>query len=158
MLARNTEYAIRALVYIRLSNWENRRPGVSEIAREIEAPESYLAKILQVLTRHRIIHSRKGRGGGFHFTDDRNTPTLYEVILVMEGDACFNKCAFGFMNCNDASPCPLHEHYVTIRESFLSLTQSETIGSITQKIVDGKAVLNSTLPDITIQTNRFKNE
>jgi Rrf2 family protein len=147
MLARNTEYAIRALVYIRLSNWKKKRPGVSEIAREIEAPEAYLAKILQVLTRHRIINSRKGRGGGFHFTDDGNTPTLHDVILVMEGDACFKKCAFGFMNCNDANPCPLHEHSVLMRESLHSLTRSETIGSITQKIIDGKAFLKSTLED-----------
>lgn len=149
MLARNTEYAIRALVYIRLSNWEKRRPGVNEIAREIEAPEAYLAKILQILTRHRIINSRKGRGGGFHFMDDQNTPTLYDVILVMEGDSCFKKCAFGFMNCKDVNPCPLHEHYVSIRERFHSLVRSESIGSITQKIVDGKASLKSIPADLS---------
>jgi Rrf2 family protein len=148
MLAKNTEYAIRALVYIRLSNWKNKRPGVSEIAGEIEAPGAYLAKILQVLTRHRIINSRKGRGGGFQFINDSESPTLYDVILVMEGDACFRKCGFGFMNCNDADPCPLHEQYVSIRESFLTLARSETIASISRKIIDGKAVLKSPLTDL----------
>ncbi len=149
MLAKDTEYAIRALVYIQLNNRENKRPGVSEIAREIEAPEAYMAKILQVLTRHRIVNSRKGRGGGFHFTDGNDTPTLYEVILVMEGDACFKKCAFGFMNCNHINPCPLHDLFITIRENFHSVTHSETIGSITQKIVDGKAFLTSIPADTT---------
>jgi Rrf2 family protein len=147
MLARNTIYAIRALVYIQLKNWENQRPGVSEIAREIEAPEAYLAKILQILTRRRIINSRKGRGGGFDFPDDQNSPALYPVILVMEGDACFKKCGFGFKDCNDVNPCPLHEHYVKIRENLMSLAQSETIDSISRKIVDGKAFLNSALAD-----------
>ena len=156
MLARNTVYAIRALVYIQLKNRESLWPGVSEIAREIEAPEAYLAKILQILTRRRLINSRKGRGGGFYFPDDHHTPTLYEVVLVMEGDACFKKCAFGFKDCNDANPCPLHENYVTIRESFLSLSQSETIASITQKIVDGKAFLNSALIDINDEMNDFR--
>jgi Rrf2 family protein len=158
MLARNTEYAIRALVFIRLMNWENKRPGVNEIAREIEAPEAYMAKILQVLTRHRIVNSRKGRGGGFHFMDERSTPTLYEVILVMEGDACFKKCAFGFMNCNDANPCPLHEHYVSIRESFHSLAQSETIGTISRKILEGKAFLKSPLTDLNNEFNPLQYE
>jgi Rrf2 family protein len=156
MLARNTEYAIRALVYIRLMNWENKKPGVNEIARGIEAPEAYMAKILQVLTRHRIVNSRKGRGGGFHFTDVSNSPTLYDVILVIEGDACFKKCAFGFMNCSDVNPCPLHEHYVSIRESFHSLARSETIDSITQKIVDGKAFLKSTLVDMNNDINSIQ--
>jgi Rrf2 family protein len=158
MLARNTEYAIRALVYIRLKNWENKRPGVYEIAREIEAPTAYMAKIMQVLTRHRIVNSRKGRGGGFHFTDERNNPTLYAVILVMEGDSCFKKCAFGFMNCNNHNPCPLHEQYVSIRESFHSLAQSETISSISRKIHEGKAFLKSPLEDLTNEINPLQHE
>jgi len=156
MLARNTVYAIRALVYIQLKNWEDVRPGVSEIAREIEAPEAYLAKILQILTRRRIINSRKGRGGGFHFPDDQDTPTLYHVILVMEGDACFKKCGFGFKDCNDVNPCPLHEHYMKIRENLLTLAQSETIASISRKIVDGKAFLKSPLVEINNEMNDIR--
>jgi hypothetical protein len=74
----------------------------------------------------------------------------------MEGDACFKKCAFGFMNCNDAYPCPLHEHYVSIRENFHSLARSETIGSISQKIVDGKAYLKSNLTEIISETNNVR--
>jgi len=158
MLAKNTEYAIRALVYIQLSNHENKRPGVIEIAREIEAPQAYMAKIMQVLTRHRIVNSRKGRGGGFHFTDGSDSPTLYEVILIMEGDACFNKCAFGFMSCNHDNPCPLHDHYITIRENFRSVTRSETIGSITQKILEGKAFLTSIPVGIESGLNSLQDE
>ena len=36
MLTKSTEYAIRALVYIQLQNWNKIRPGAEEIAREIE--------------------------------------------------------------------------------------------------------------------------
>ena len=158
MLAKNTEYAIRALVYIRLMNLENKRPGVIEIAREIEAPEAYMAKILQVLTRHKIVNSRKGRGGGFHFTDGIATPSLYEVILVMEGDACFHKCAFGFTYCNNENPCPLHDHYITIRDNFRTVTQNETIGSITHKILGGKAFLTSLPAGIDKGLKRMQDE
>jgi len=67
LLAKGTEYAIRALVYVRLPNREKKRPGVQEIAREIEAPVAYSAKILQTLTKHhyveilRIYESRRSR-------------------------------------------------------------------------------------------------
>lgn len=40
MLSKSTEYAIRALVFVQLRNWEKKRPGVGEIAKEIEAPEA----------------------------------------------------------------------------------------------------------------------
>ena len=61
MLTKSSKYAIRALVYIQLQNWNKQRPGADEIAREIEAPEAFLAKILQTLTKHKLLDSMKGR-------------------------------------------------------------------------------------------------
>ena len=144
MITKSTEYAIRALVYIQLQHWKTKRPGVSEIAREIEAPEAYSAKILHTLTRHRLLDSMKGRGGGFFFSENQSELTLYKVILVMEGDSSFTKCGFGLKNCSDSQPCPLHDEYTLLREGFLNIVRSETIGSLAKKIVNKKAVLNTT--------------
>ena len=96
MLKRSSENAIRALVYIQLRNWEGSRPGITEIAREIEAPFAFTAKILQTLTRHLLINSIKGRGGGFFFSDDGYKLRLYDVIVVMEGNHLFKYFGFGF--------------------------------------------------------------
>ena len=142
MLAKGTEYAIRALVYVQLQNWKNLRPGVVEIAREIEAPEAYSAKIFQTLTRHKLLDSMKGRGGGFFFDKNQSNITIYDVIHVMEGDGCFHKCGFGLKDCNNENPCPLHEEYIVVREGFYSIVKSETIQSLSNKILEGKAVLN----------------
>ncbi len=141
MLAKSTEYAIRALVYIQLQNWNKKRPGVQEIAKEIEAPEAFTAKILQTLTRHEIVDSRKGRGGGFFFNKEQLHLTLYEVIHVMEGGACFTKCGFGFKHCNGANPCPLHDRYAALRNGFLNIAKTETIQTLSKSIVEGKAYL-----------------
>ncbi len=144
MITRSTEYAIRALVYIQLQNWKSERPGVSEIAREIEAPEAYSAKILHTLTKHRLLDSMKGRGGGFFYSENQPELTLHKVILVMEGDSSFTKCGFGLKNCSDSQPCPLHDEYVVLREGFLNIARSETIGSLAKKILNKTAVLNTT--------------
>ena len=143
MITKSTKYAIRALVYIQLQNWQKKRPGVPEIAREIEAPEAYSAKILHTLTTHKLLDSMKGRGGGFFFFENQSDLTLYQVILIMEGDSIFTKCGFGLKNCSDAKPCPLHNEYSILREGLLNLSRSETIGSLAQKIVNKEAVLNS---------------
>lgn len=142
MLTKGTEYAIRALVYVQLQNWEKKRPGVGEIAREIEAPEAYSGKILQTLTKHRLLNSMKGRGGGFFFTDNQSNIALYDVIIVMEGDGCFRNCGFGLKNCNDNNPCPLHKQYITVRDRFYDIVRKETIQSLAKRIYQGKAVLN----------------
>ncbi len=142
MLAKGTEYAIRALVYVQLKNWKDQRPGVIEIAREIEAPEAYSAKILQTLVRHQLLGSMKGRGGGFFYKNNQSDITIYQVIHVMEGDGCFHKCGIGLKNCNSHNPCPLHDEYIIVREGFFNLAKSETIKTLSQKILDGKAVLS----------------
>ena len=45
MFNKETEYALRGLVYINLQNLKGRRPGTSEVAKEIEAPPFFTAKI-----------------------------------------------------------------------------------------------------------------
>ncbi len=142
MLSKSTEYAIRALVFVQLRNWEQKRPGVGEIAKEIEAPESYTAKILQTLTKNKLMDSMKGRGGGFFFNDNQSNLTLYDVIHVVEGDASFHKCGFGLKQCNNDNPCPLHEQYKVVRDGFFEIVKTETIKSLSEKIKHGEAVLN----------------
>jgi len=143
MLSKSTEYAMRALVFVQLCNWEQKRPGVEEIAKEIEAPEAYTAKILQTLTKNQLLNSMKGRGGGFFFSENQSSLTLYDVIHVVEGDACFHKCGFGLKQCNDSNPCPLHEKHKVLRDGFFEIAKTETIKSLSEKILDGDAVLNS---------------
>lgn len=146
MLTKSTEYAIRALVYVQLQNWKEMRPGVPEIALEIEAPTAFTAKILHVLTSRAILGSMKGRGGGFFFTDNQSDLSLYQVIMVMEGDRLFTKCGFGLKNCSDNNPCPLHDRYVVLRADLLKMAHSETIASLAKKISSGQAVLNRAIP------------
>jgi len=142
MLSKSTEYAIRALVFVQLRNWEQKRPGVGEIAKEIEAPEAYTAKILQILTKNKLVDSAKGRGGGFFFDENQSNLSLYDVMHVIEGDACLHKCGFGLKQCNEKNPCPLHEKYKIVRDGFFEIVKTETIKSLSEKINQGAAVLN----------------
>lgn len=142
MLSKATEYAIRALVFIQIQNWKKRRPGVPEIAAEIEAPVAFTAKILHTLTRQRLLLSMKGRGGGFFFENNLSDLTLHKVILVMEGDGLFTRCGIGLKNCSDQNPCPVHVDFTPIREGLLELARSETISILAGKVRDGNAVLN----------------
>jgi Rrf2 family protein len=135
-------------VFVQLINWKNRRPGVAEIAKEIDAPSAFTAKLLHILTTHQVLLSMKGRGGGFYFPNYHSERSLYDVIMVTEGDRLFTKCGFGLKHCNDANPCPLHEEYSKIRDNLLKLTRSETIASLAEKIKDGKAILNRQALDI----------
>lgn len=141
MLGKTTEYAIRALVYVYIQSKEGKRPGYKEIAKHIDSPEQFTAKILQSLTRAELILSMKGRGGGFFFDDSAAPLTLYQVIRVMEGEKIFSKCGFGLKRCDGNTPCPLHDDYLPVREGFFELVTKQTIQSLANKINEHKAVL-----------------
>lgn len=133
MFNKETEYALRSLVYIQVENDKGRRPGLSEIAGEIDAPPFYTAKILQRMVRQGFVQSRKGRGGGFFF-DSRQTPLrIGDVIKAVEGDNLMTSCAFGLKHCDENNPCPLHTRYAPIRETINALVREETIQSLARR-------------------------
>lgn len=142
MLTKASEYAIRALLYVQLQNWKEKRPGVIEIAREIEAPEAYTAKILHQLTSRNFLNSMKGRGGGFLYDDKQPERSLYEIIIHLEGDRLFTGCGLGLKSCSETNPCPLHHEFTKIREDLHDVFSNESIRSLAEKIRGGNAVLN----------------
>jgi len=145
MLSKSSEYAIRAMVSVQLQNWEHKRPGVADVANHIEAPVAFTAKILQALTKSKLLHSAKGRGGGFFFSDDDDDVTLFQIVKVIEGEGIFHRCGFGMKNCSDDNPCPLHNQYKVVRHGYEEIVKKSTIRSLASKIRDGEAVLNSVL-------------
>jgi Rrf2 family protein len=134
MFNKETEYALRGLVYIQTQNFKRNRPGIDEISREIEAPRFYTAKILQRLVRLGFLSSIKGKGGGFFFEPERPELTLKELIISTEGDRTISGCGFGLKHCDGENPCPMHEQYAEIRNAIEKLVSTETIQSLAKKL------------------------
>ena len=133
MFNKETEYALRALVYIQSQNLVSRNPGIYEISKEIESPHFYTAKILQRIVKQGLLESQKGKGGGFYFDKQKPDLKLIDLLLVTEGDRTFSGCGFGLKACDDENQCPLHFQYSPIRASIHKLVTEESIQSIVEK-------------------------
>ncbi len=143
MFKKETEYALRALVYIQLQNYKERRPGIAEIASEIETPQSFTAKILQRLVKQGFVESLKGIKGGFFFDRDKEDLQLKKVIVSIEGNSLFNGCGFGLKHCDELNPCPLHYDYAPIRDGINKLVSEQTIQTLAKKYMDdGNMILS----------------
>jgi Rrf2 family protein len=134
MFNKETEYALRGLVYIKLQNLKSRRPGTSEVAKEIDAPPFYTAKILQRLVRAGFLRSLKGKGGGFFFEPGKPEIPIKRLISEIEGDSSFAGCGFGLKQCDENNPCPLHDKYVSVRQSIHDLVSQETVEGLAEKL------------------------
>lgn len=130
MFKKETEYALRSLVYIEIQNQQGRRPGIAEISSEIDAPPPFTAKILQRLVRLGFLESMKGKNGGYFFNPEQPSIPLRNIVVAIEGDKIFTGCGFGLSRCDDDNPCPLHAAYGPIRESINDLLANETIQNL----------------------------
>ena len=138
MFKKETEYALRGLIYIQSQNSKGLRPGIIEIADEIGAPQFYTAKILQRLAKQGFVESVKGKGGGFSFNTDQPDLPLRTIITAIEGDHLFTGCGIGLKECSEDNPCPIHHQFAPIRDSIEKLVSDESIQSLAQKLTSGK--------------------
>lgn len=138
LFKKETEYALRGLVYIQAQNNDGHRPGIAEIAEEIDAPVFYTAKIFQRLVKQGFVESVKGKGGGFGFNDDLPNLSLKTIITAIEGNHLFTGCGIGLKECSSDNPCPIHQQFAPIRESIERLVENETIQSLAEKVSSGK--------------------
>lgn len=118
LLSKSCEYAIRATVYIAYKNHKNEKAGIVDIASAIGSPMHFTAKILQTLSRKKVLSSSKGPNGGFYIENDRSL-YLIDIIRAVDGNDLFCACAMGLKDCSDAAPCPMHEQIKPIRTQLL---------------------------------------
>jgi Rrf2 family protein len=140
MFNKETEYALRGLVYIQLQNLEGRRPGITEISGQIDAPHFYTAKILQRMVRLGFVESQKGKGGGFYFDSQKPDLPLKQLIIATQGDSLFYGCGFGLKQCDENNPCPLHEKYAPIRNALNKLVSEESVQNLARKNLAGEDI------------------
>ena len=84
MFSKSCEYAIRATIFIATQSQSNANIGIKEIAKEIDSPIAFTAKILQVLVKNNILKSTKGVGGGFMIlkNDLKNLGKIKKKLLL----------------------------------------------------------------------------
>jgi Rrf2 family protein len=105
MISQTAEYALRAVVY--LADQQGRPRTTAQIAKATEVPAGYLAKVMQNLSRGRIVHSQRGLKGGFRLTGDPADLTILAVINAVDPIRRYHQCPLG-LPAHEFELCPLH--------------------------------------------------
>ena len=134
MFSKTCEYAIRAVIYIAQQTKDGSKVGIKDIARGIDSPEHFIAKILQDLSRKGLIQSLKGPTGGFFLDESDRKTSLAEIVKAVDGDEIFSGCALGLKQCSDKEPCPMHHEFVKIRKSISDVLTKARLGDLEEKL------------------------
>lgn len=120
LFSRKAEIGIKAIIYLSTKEIDE-IIDVGTIAKELQVPKLFAAKILQQLARAKLIGSRKGKFGGFYKTEASMKTKIIKIIEVLDGLDIFSKCVFGFPNCSNDEPCPVHSFWGEIRDKIYKM-------------------------------------
>jgi Rrf2 family iron-sulfur cluster assembly transcriptional regulator len=137
MLSKRTQYALRAMMYI-ASNQNNNKIGVNFIAEELAIPKQFLSKILQELVINGLLHSSKGKKGGFYLTNKNLNSNLRQIIEIFDGDSFFKGCVIGLEQCSSENPCALHAATAIYRNDIKKNLEVNSLKELAIQIHDKK--------------------
>lgn len=141
MFSKTCEYAIRALIFIAQRSRDGSKTGVKEIAEAIDAPESFIAKILHELSKKGLVQSTKGPTGGFYLDKHSVENSLADIVLALDGDKIFFGCGLGLDYCSETKPCPLHENFAKVRQDLYDMLKSAKLGELQEQMDEKRAYL-----------------
>ena len=142
MFSKACEYGIRATIYIAEQSLLDRKVGLKEVAESIESPIAYTSKILQKLSRNKIITSEKGPSGGFSIEKkELDNLKLGTIVFTIDGDNIYNGCGLGLKKCNEKMPCSVHNQFKIIRGELKKMLETTTIKSLAMDFEKGLTYL-----------------
>ena len=138
MFSKACEYAIKATIYIAQQSHQDRRANVKEVAKSVNAPEAFTAKILQQLCHENILESVRGKHGGFIFPIGKQKQVkIIDVVQLFDGDGIFTNCGLGLQECSSENPCPVHDDFREVRNGLIAMVKKYSFYDLALKTETG---------------------
>lgn len=136
MFSKTCEYAIKAVMHLAASSSEKKLFSLNAVAKAIDSPAAYTAKILQQLSKAGIIHSSKGHLGGYYIQKSKlKTLFLSDIVNVIDGESIYTSCALGLKKCSVNHPCPLHNSFKRIRMDLKVMLENSSIEDLVEGMI-----------------------
>lgn len=142
MFSKACEYGIRAAIHLARLSEKRERGSLKQVAKAIDSPVAFTAKVLQLLARDGIILSVQGPAGGYEIPKDSLSEIyLSDIVKAIDGDKIYNGCGLGLENCNERKPCPLHFQFKAIRDDLKEMLQTTSVQDLAKELHHGMAFL-----------------
>jgi Rrf2 family protein len=128
-ITRATDYAVRIMIHLATLP-EETRVASPDLARAIQAPESFVSKVLQQLVQHGMVSSHRGAGGGFQLTVLPESVSLLDVVELVEGPLQINLCLGGEASCDLSSWCGAHPIWNEAQAALKNVLASASIARL----------------------------
>ena len=128
-LSKKTEYALMAVKFIAKKNNGNSATA-KEISEGYNIPYDLLSKVLQQLTKKKVIKSFQGIKGGYSLSKDPDNLTLIDIIRAVEPNYQITECmqsGSSEKDCTHFDCCMIRDPLAKVQKEIDKLFRSVTI-------------------------------
>lgn len=131
MLSQKARYALRALFV--LGEHQGDDPVmIADIAEKASLPRKFLEQILLEMKRRGIVHSVRGKFGGYALGRKPEDISFAEVIRVIDGPLALSPCASRTAyrkcdDCEDEVTCAIRKVLLNVRDATSDILESHTL-------------------------------
>ncbi|MHB8155554.1 MAG: RrF2 family transcriptional regulator [Candidatus Omnitrophota bacterium] len=127
LITRNTDYALRAICYIAK---QKNVVTVAELVRVLGVPRPFMRKILQQLSKEKILKSYKGQSGGFKLKLFPEKIFIIQIMHIFQGQASLSECFLKKDICPDRGKCVLRKKIRQIENNVFQQLRQISIASL----------------------------
>ena len=129
LISQKAKYALRALVALAR---EGDSLMIGEIAARKNIPRKFLEQILLEMKRHGIVHSRRGKLGGYSLLMPADKITYGQVLRIIDGPIaplpCLSRIAYRrCSDCQSEEACEIRRVFAKVAESAREVLDRTTI-------------------------------
>jgi Rrf2 family protein len=137
MLSKKCKYAIHALVYL-AERFQHGPVHIQEIAEQQRIPKKFLEAILLELKNAKILHSKKGKGGGYYLYRAPEDVNIIEIVRLMDGAIAMLPCvSLNYYEpceeCKDEKTCGIRDTFLGVRDETLKILSANTLATIVKR-------------------------
>lgn len=134
MLTRKSKYGLKAV--LDLAEHAGTGPVlVADLAERQRIPRKFLEAILVELKRHGILHSKKGKGGGYQLSRSPELITVGQVVRALGGPLalvpCVSQTAYRRCDdCVDEATCGIRKAMSDVRDATAKILDNTTLSGL----------------------------
>jgi Rrf2 family transcriptional regulator, iron-sulfur cluster assembly transcription factor len=142
-LTRGADYAVRLMIHF-AAVAPPKRMTRDALAQATGLPESFVAKILQSLTRAGLVTSRRGLDGGFALGVDPRNISLVDIIEAIDGPIALNVCLVTGAGCEQQVWCGAHRVWAQAQAAMLKVLRSRSLAELAAETAARKRAVEGT--------------
>ncbi len=115
IVRRNTDYALRAMVNL-ARNYDKELVSSRTISIQEKVPYQLACKLMQRLSKAKLIKSSMGPKGGFQLCREPAKISLLEIIEAVQESLSLNRCLLAKSKCPNMKTCTIRPKLSELQE------------------------------------------